>query len=116
MWQLPYESDRVGQYHPLTLPQIETVRLTDDVPSAVQAVTESTPALVLVDASLPDSVSAVLAQVRDNGRRPRYLVLVDDRQQQRDAVAAGADVALLKGFPAAELFEIVERLIRGSSE
>jgi DNA-binding NarL/FixJ family response regulator len=96
----------------LTLPQIETVRLVDDAPSALRAVTEHDPALVLVDANLPgDGVLTALRRIKAEGSQSRCLVLADDIQQQQDATAAGADAVFVIGFPPASLLETIERLL-----
>lgn len=101
----------------LTSPQIEAVDLVDDAPSALGVVIEHRPALVLVDAGLSDNGDlTALRQIKTEGFQSRCLVLADDIQQKQRAEAAGADVALLKGFPAAKLFEIVERLLPEQKE
>ena len=70
------------------------------------------PALALLDTNLPgEGFMPVLWEIKGNGSQSRCLVLADDVRQQREARDAGADVALLKGFPAAELFEAIGRLL-----
>ncbi len=101
----------------LTLPQIEAVDLVDDALSALSVVIEHRPALVLVDAGLSGNGGlTALRQIKAEGLQSRCLVLADNAQQIRHAQAIGADVALLKGFPAAKLFEIVERLLPEQKE
>lgn len=101
----------------MALPQIETVRLVGDAPSAWKAIAEQTPALVLLDTNLPDGDALVLLRkIKAQKHRARCLVLADDRQQQQEATAAGADAALLKGYPAAGLFETIEMLLLGSEK
>lgn len=96
----------------LTLPQIETVSLVGDGPSALRAVTEHNPALVLVDANLSDGEALVaLRQIKAQGSQSQILVLADDIQQQQDATAAGADAVFVIGFPPASLLETIERLL-----
>jgi len=41
----------------------------------------------------------------------RCIALADDVHQQQEAEAAGADVVLLKGFPAARLIATIEGLL-----
>jgi len=78
---------------------------------------EHSPALVVVDVAWPgDGVSTMLRQIKDKEPRSRCLVLTEDRQQQQEAIDAGADVALIKGFPAARLFDIIEMLVTGPEE
>lgn len=101
----------------MIMPQIETVNLAGDAPSAVRAVAEHHPALVLLDTSLPDErVSTMVRMIKANEVRSRCLVLADDFQQLREAKAAGADVALVKGFRAAKLFEIISELLSDSEQ
>jgi DNA-binding NarL/FixJ family response regulator len=74
-------------------------------------VSDLCPALVLLDTNLPgEDVVRVLQRIKADGCSPRCLVLVDTRQQQRDAIATGADVALLKGYPTTKLFEVIQTL------
>ena len=100
-----------------TIPQIETVYLAVDAPSALRAFREQRPALVLMNSgSSSNGIATVLRGIKDEDTKSRCLVLADNKQQQQDALAAGADVALLKGFPAAKLFQIVRRLLLGAPE
>jgi two-component system NarL family response regulator/two-component system response regulator DevR len=98
----------------LAMPQLESVRQTDDATSTLQAITEHHPVLVLLDASLPGNSTLTVVKEIKAGRSPsRCLVLADNKEQQRVSLAAGADGALLKGFPAARLLEIIEELVAG---
>ena len=95
-----------------TMPGIEIVGNADDSALALRMVAEHRPALFLLDTNLPgEGAASVLQQIRANGSQSRCLVLADDAQQQREARNAGADVALLKGCSAAELFDSVESLL-----
>ena len=99
----------------LTLPQIATVYLADDVASALRAVTECSPALVLIDTNgFGEAIWTALRRIKAGNPQSQSLVLVDDIHQQEDAVAAGADTVLIKGYPATKLFETVERLLMPS--
>ena len=99
----------------LTLPQIATVHLADDVSSALRAVTEYNPALVLIDANgFNETIWTALRRIKAKRPQSQSLVLVDDIHQQEDAVAAGADTVLIKGCPATKLFKTVERLLMTS--
>jgi len=100
-------------------PWIEAVHLSEDVLSAARMITLYKPALVLVADDLPaDGVSMVLRWIKIEGSCSRALVLAEDSQQRQEALTLGADAALLKGFPAAGLFKIIERLVTrcGKSE
>jgi DNA-binding NarL/FixJ family response regulator len=99
----------------MSLPQVKMVRLVEDIPSALQVVTEHNPDLVLVDANLPDNgVLHIPGKLKAMQAQSRCLILVDTTQQQRKAIAAGADTVLVKGVPAAKLFETIEELLSGT--
>jgi DNA-binding NarL/FixJ family response regulator len=96
-----------------TLPQIEEVRVVDQVPSALEMAAEIPPSLVLVDVyRFGKGVRTVLNQLKAQGIPSPCLVLVEDRQQQQEAEEA--DVVLFKGVPAAQLFATIEGLLAES--
>jgi len=93
-------------------PGVEVVGCADDSASALIKVANLYPDLLLLDANLPGAdMTTVLEKVRSNGSRPRCLVLVDTQRQQRDALAAGADAVLIKGYPTTKLFETIRDLM-----
>jgi len=104
---------RLGLWAMLNLmPQIENIRQVSDALAVSSAVKRYQPVLVLLDGSLPcNGVSSVLRAIKEDGYQGRCLVLANDVRQQREAESAGADKALVKGFPAGILFEIVEELL-----
>lgn len=94
--------------------QTEVIDEGEDVSSVFAAVAEYCPALVLLDVDLSDSrsgISAVVQKIKTSGAQGWCLVLADDVQQQQEAQAAGADVAVVKGVSAAGLFEIIEGML-----
>lgn len=94
------------------MPQIGVIEGADSPLATLEAVEEHRPDLVLLDTSISDNgVSSVLRLVKSANTQSRYLVLANDAQQRRVAEAAGADVALVKGFPAARLFETIDALL-----
>ena len=96
----------------LTLPQVEMVNVVEDVPSALGIIAAHSPGLVLIDTDLSyDEVLTALRRIKAEGSQIRCLVLADDRQQQEEAEVAGADIVLFKGFPAAKLFGVIEKLV-----
>ena len=96
----------------LTLSQVGDVRSASDASSALKIISESCPDLVLMDSNLPgDESLTVLSRIRADGPRSRCLFLADDRRQQENAIVAGADVVLLKGCRATELFDAIEKLL-----
>ena len=95
-------------------PQIDAVYQADDAVSALRAIAENHAALMLLDGSLPGSeMDAVLRRIKAERPQVRCIVLADNARQQQEAKVAGADAVLLKGFPTAELFQTVERLLIG---
>jgi DNA-binding NarL/FixJ family response regulator len=99
-----------------TMPGIDIIGHADDGSSALRMITERQPALVLLDTNLPGEMFfTLLKRIKGNGCRSRCLVLADNVQQRQEAQAAGADAALVKGFPAVELFETIEGLLWDSN-
>ena len=93
-------------------PHIEAVDQADDAPSALKVVTARHPALVLLDTSLPgNQVWTALRQIKAERPETRCIILADNTRWQQEGSNSGADAVLLKGFPTAELFQIVERLL-----
>lgn len=95
----------------LAAPWLETVSLAQDVLPALQIIAQHRPALVIVLDALPGGVEAVLRWIRTEGSHSRSLVLVRDSEQRRDALEHGADMALLRGFPAARLYQVIEQMV-----
>lgn len=94
------------------VPGAVAVSQVGDASAALRTITETHPRLVLLDAGLPDAeISMVVTAIKANGSGSRCLVLVDDFRQKQQALVAGADVALIKGTSAIELFETIEGLI-----
>ena len=92
-----------------TMPQIEIVAEANEPSALLRMGDRLRPDVVLLDASAPCSdVWAALRRIRATWPRARAIVLVENSRQQRLAEEAGADVALLKGFPAARLAAIIE--------
>jgi DNA-binding NarL/FixJ family response regulator len=104
---------REGLYALLsTVPQISSVNKTSDADTTRQALTEHTPDLVLLDGNLPSNgIYSLIDEIKTRAKESRCLVLVDTIQQQKQAQAAGADAVLPKGYPAAQLFQVIEQLL-----
>ena len=95
-----------------TIPQIEILAETSDPSALLRMGAGIQPDVVLLDASLPEEqVWAALRQIKEEWCHTRSIVLVEDSQQQQEMEAAGADVALLKGYPAAKLIATIEELL-----
>ena len=94
------------------MPQIEVVGEADDASSALEIVMEHRPHLVLLDMDLPGSEPwTLLRQIKNDWPATRCIALADDVQHQQESEAAGADVALVKGFAPAQLIATIERLL-----
>lgn len=95
-----------------TVPRIEILAETADPSALLRMGAEMRPNVVLLDASLPEEqVRAALRQIRAEWSQTRSIILVEDSHQQRKVRAAGADVALIKGYPAAKLIAAIEGLL-----
>ena len=100
-----------------TIPQIEILAETSDPSALLRMGAGIQPDVVLLDASLPEEqVWAALRQIKEEWCHTRSIVLVEDSQQQQEMEAAGADVALLKGYPAAKLIAAIEELLLPGGE
>ena len=95
-----------------TIPCIGYVSQADDMLSVMRMATETCLDVVLLDARLPgDRDWTALRKIKARSPRTQCIVLADSGQQQWEARAAGADAALLKGFPARRLVAIIESLL-----
>jgi DNA-binding NarL/FixJ family response regulator len=96
-----------------TLPTVTSVMMAEDGASGLHAVETNRPALILLDAGLPnDEVWSVLYQIKTRWPHIPCVVLTDTVQVRQQAEGAGANRALLKGFPAAKLSVILEQLLQ----
>jgi DNA-binding NarL/FixJ family response regulator len=95
-----------------TMPEIEILAETNDPSALLRMGADIQPDVVLLDADLPqDQVWAALEQIKAEWSQTRSIVLAEGSQQQLKAQAAGADVVLLKGYPAARLIEAIQALL-----
>lgn len=95
-----------------TVPQIHTVEVVGDVPSALKADLAFRPGLVLLEGDLADGeISLTVRRARMRWPGARTIVLAGSVRQQQQAEAAGADVVLLEGFPACRLVSAIARLL-----
>ena len=93
-----------------TLSWLHIVEPVDDKLSALERMSQYQPKLVLLDNetwNLLRSIKTLYPQVH-------CLALVNGLQQQQAAKSAGADITLLKGFVASELFAAIEKLLSSS--
>ena len=94
------------------MPRVGDVGQVDDGPSALKAAAVDPPALVFLDAALPnDEAWAVLGQIKAEWPQARCIVLTEGSQQRTAAEADEADAVLIKGFTTPALAETVARLL-----
>lgn len=97
-----------------TTGKIRHISQADDGPAALAIVGQSCPQVAVLDCNIPDGeVQTLLARIKAACPETRCLVLADSAEQQREAESAGADVTVLKGFPAARLAQTLARLLQG---
>lgn len=95
------------------IPQIKQVSQVDDAPSALKMAAQHDPALILLDFDLSSRgvLAATLEQIKATWPHSQCIALVHNEPEDQIAKAAGADVVLMKGIPAAKLFAIVKELL-----
>ena len=88
------------------------VLVTAESSSALQAIERYAPALVIMDFALPeeDQPNGV-NRIKACWPSTPILVLVNDEQQFQKAQDTGADLVLIKGYPAAKLLATIEDLL-----
>ena len=100
-----------------TMPQVNAVIVAEEAASALRMIADHLPTLVLLEMALPgEGTGTLLKQIKATWPLTRCIVLANDVPQQQEAEAAGADVVLLKGFPAARLIAAIERLLSDEEE
>lgn len=94
------------------VPSIKTVYQANDAPTASKIITEYHPSLVLLDSKLANNdIQSVSRQIKTESPQTRFVVLVDNIQQQWMAKVADADTVLAIGCPAAKFFTTIEELL-----
>ena len=95
-----------------TMSQVEIVAETSSVAALAEMHTRFQPDLVILDADMQDEdVWQALALLKRECAQTKSCVLVEDDEQQHKAEISGADLVLHKGFPAADLADILEKLL-----
>ena len=94
-------------------PKIAHISEADDGTAALAIVRELCPQLAVLDCNIPvGDVPTLLTSIKAACPETKCLVLADGVEQQLEAESAGADVTVLKGFPAASLAQILARLLQ----
>jgi len=95
-----------------TMPQVNAVLIAEDAASTLHMMAQHRPALVVLEMDLPAEEGVVpLQEIKTRWPMARCIALADDVQAQQEAESAGADVALIAGFPAARLIAAIEGLL-----
>ena len=88
------------------------VLVTAESSSALQAIERYTPVLVIMDFALPgEDLPMIVNLIKARWPTIPCLVLVDDEQQCQRTQDTGADLVLVKGYPAAKLLAAIESLL-----
>ena len=95
-------------------PKIAHISQADDGPAALAIIRELCPQVAVLDCNIPvGDIPTLLTRIEAACPQTRCLVLADGAEQQREAESAGADVTVLKGFPAARLAQTLAGLLQG---
>ena len=95
-----------------TMHQVTSVLIAEDAASALRTAAQHRPALVVLEMDLgAEETHAVLKGIKSRWPLTGCIAVADDARQKQEAEAAGADVALIKGFAAATFLATVEGLL-----
>ncbi len=84
----------------------------DDGPAALAKIGRLCPQVAVLDWNISGGdLPTLLTRIKAECPGTKCLVLTDGVEQQREAESAGADVTVLKGFPAARLVQTLSSLI-----
>ena len=96
---------------------ISVVVTADDFRSALEEVQSECPELVVVELAVGDAAQASeLAELKSKCPGSKYLALAENAVQAAQAESAGADIAVLKGYRAAELSDMVSKMLVGNTK
>ena len=88
------------------IPQVQPIIHADDGAALLEFAANYRPSLILMDL---EGIPGLLKDIKSNCPQAYCIVLAEDAVQQQAAIAAGADVALVKGFPATKLFQMLRQ-------
>lgn len=84
----------------------------DDTAAALAIIGQLCAQVAVLDCDIPGGdVPTLLKRIKAECPETKCLVLADGVEQQREAESAGADVTVLKGFPAAKLVQTLSSLL-----
>ena len=93
------------------LPQVHGVQIAEDESSALHALPEYRPGLVLIVESARRPAAGMIRSLKAEDAAIRILVLTESSEEQLLAEMAGADIVLLNGHPAPGLLRHVANLV-----
>jgi DNA-binding NarL/FixJ family response regulator len=100
-----------------TMHQVNAVLIAEDAASALRTMAQHRPALVVLELDLSaEERHTTLQEIKTRWPLTRCIALADDVQGQQEAESAGADVVLIKGYPAAKLIAAIEGLLSQEEE
>jgi len=92
--------------------KIGHISLADDGLAALAIIGQLCAQIAVLDWNIPVSdIPTLLTRIKAECPETKCLVLADCVEQQREAESAGADVAVVKGYPAARLVETISTLL-----
>ncbi|HSJ58369.1 MAG TPA: hypothetical protein VLC95_14395 [Anaerolineae bacterium] len=98
----------------LAVPGISQVTMANDAAAAVGLLELRHPTLVLVDGDLPGGAVPLLGQIKRLQPGARCILLACCTGHEPQPGEMHADAVLVKGFPAARLFETVSQVLSGT--
>jgi len=98
-----------------TVPKIEVIAEAQDPSVLVRMSDDIHPDLILLDAEVIDDPEwSAISKLKGEWPQTTILVLTENDKQGLQAEKAGADYFLLKGFPAADLVNLIENSLINS--
>lgn len=95
-----------------TIPQIEIIAESHHPSVLLKMRGEIHPELILLDAGILEEMDwSAISNLKAEWSRTTILILTENEKQNQSAKEAGADFTLPKGFPAAELVDLIENLL-----
>jgi DNA-binding NarL/FixJ family response regulator len=95
-----------------SIPEVGNLEHAHSAEQAMSIIENETPDLIVLDLEgFGEKVLGLLATRQKENPNSKSLVLVESLRQQTHVQVAGADVALVKGYPAHELVDTVQALL-----
>ena len=84
-----------------------------EIESALKVTESFRPTLIIIDQNISrKNPSAFLTRIKSNWPEIKYLLLVNDKQSQRELSASNANLVLVKGLRGATLIEEIKSLLQ----